>query len=97
MWQNLTWRDKQLNVTKSSPTAFWRCFDAVLAKNLKLFLFEIWMTLYKDMYGSILGPIYNFHVTHAEGQITFQNRVRDFCDFEITWFFSVIFCDFSDF
>ena len=33
----------------------------------------------------------------SEGQITSQNSVRDFCDFEITWFFSVIFCDFSDF
>ena len=31
------------------------------------------------------------HTGGVEGQITSQNSVRDFCDFEITWFF---FCDF---
>ena len=36
------------------------------------------------------------YVASLEGQITSQNSAHDFCDFRITSFFSVIFCDFSD-
>ena len=49
------------------------------------------------MHASAIGRSIVNLVATTEGQITPQNSVHDFCDYEVTWFFCDFFCDFSDF